>query len=184
MSIWFTGDFHLDHSKILTYEPIRKFDNVNEMNLVLINNYNSLVKKDDLIFFLGDFSLSSRERIKEFRKQMNGHVVIIKGNHDLSKTTLKDCGFEITDKIANADHYLYKNFILTHYPLNNIEDKIIEFYGQNYWDRNCINKWNIHAHTHSNSKKIDYENKTICVSVEQWNFYPVNLNTIVEIINA
>ncbi len=46
--------------------------------------------------------------------------------------------------------------------------------------------WLIHGHTHNNEldkyPKINYKNKTINVSVELWDYKPVNIKTIMELI--
>lgn len=56
VTIWFTSDLHLNHSKIIEYCN-RPFSNIEEMNEMLINNWNSVVKPKDIVFCLGDIAL-------------------------------------------------------------------------------------------------------------------------------
>ena len=50
--VWFTADTHFGHKNIIRYCQ-RPFVDVEEMNRVLIENWNSVVSPDDLVFHLG-----------------------------------------------------------------------------------------------------------------------------------
>jgi calcineurin-like phosphoesterase family protein len=56
MTIWFTSDTHFGHSNIIQYSN-RPFASVQSMDEVLINNWNQLVRPQDIIYHLGDFTL-------------------------------------------------------------------------------------------------------------------------------
>jgi calcineurin-like phosphoesterase family protein len=43
--------------------------------------------------------------------------------------------------------------------------------------------WLIHGHQHGKGKIVDAENKMICVSLELWDYRPVESNTIINMIN-
>ncbi|MBR4862690.1 MAG: hypothetical protein IKU09_10875 [Firmicutes bacterium] len=51
--VFFTSDLHLGHEKIIELTG-RPFRDVNEMNRVLIENFNSRVGHGDTVYFLGD----------------------------------------------------------------------------------------------------------------------------------
>ncbi len=49
--IYFTSDLHLGHRGIIEMQN-RPFENVQEMNQVLIRNYNAVVHKNDTVYIL------------------------------------------------------------------------------------------------------------------------------------
>ena len=89
-NIWFSSDFHYGHKNICrgvsTWSNLkytRDFQSIEEMNYTLVNNINSYVKKDDDLYFLGDWSFGGIENIWEFRKKLNcTNIHFICGNQD------------------------------------------------------------------------------------------------------
>ena len=84
-NIYLTADLHFGHENIIKYCN-RPFNDVHEMNNTLINNWNSIVNEDDLIFCLGDFSFREADR---YAKYLNGEIILIRGNHDRSSNIKK-----------------------------------------------------------------------------------------------
>ena len=82
------------------------------MDQTIIDNWNSLVKPDELIIVLGDFGLTAAARLEKIISQLNGEKWIIVGNHDKSKTWYASHGF---DKAFKAPLET-KDFILSHRP--------------------------------------------------------------------
>ena len=58
-SIWFTSDTHFSHCNIIKYCN-RPFKDVDEMNKILIQNWNNVVRPDDIVWHLGDFALGDK----------------------------------------------------------------------------------------------------------------------------
>jgi calcineurin-like phosphoesterase family protein len=77
---WFTSDFHFDHQKVIDH-CCRPFATTHDMNDQLIAIWNATVGKDDVVFYLGDFTVKSHKS-KEYVRQLNGRKVMIPGNHD------------------------------------------------------------------------------------------------------
>ncbi len=80
-NIFFCSDTHFDHKNIIAFCN-RPFENVEEMNQKLIENWNAKVPKNGLVFHLGDFGWGGYQDYKKIREQLNGDIVLIKGNHD------------------------------------------------------------------------------------------------------
>ena len=58
--IWFSSDLHLFHDRAFIYEP-RGFSSVEEMNEVLLENFNKEISDSDQIYLLGDLMLGNTE---------------------------------------------------------------------------------------------------------------------------
>ena len=84
--IFLTSDTHWGHANILGFCN-RPFANVEEMNHKLIENWNNKVPTDGLVFHLGDFAWGGYPFWKNIRSQLNGEIILIKGNHDEKNIT-------------------------------------------------------------------------------------------------
>lgn len=172
--IYFVSDTHFCHNNIIKYCN-RPFNNVNEMNEILINNWNSVVTNDDTIYHLGDFCLSSNEEIKNIFDKLNGKKILIRGNHDRKSVIFyENIGFKV---LINAPIVLDKyKLMLSHSPLP--DSKILDGYI------------NLHGHIHNKNmdddnyyKDICSKNKHINISIDVTNFKPVSLDEVNEIRN-
>lgn len=165
--IYFTSDTHFNHSNIIKYCN-RPFNNINNMNNTIINNWNNTVKSDDIVYHLGDFCLSSDEEIKNIFNKLNGHIILIRGNHDRKPVKFyENIGFKVlTHAPIILDEY---KLMLSHVPLP--DTKIKDGY------------LNLHGHIHNKKISQDYpnnysENKHINLSVDVTEFKPISLDEI------
>lgn len=151
--IFLIGDNHFHHCIINIYCQ-RPFKNIDEMNEILIRNWNKTVGKQDIVYVLGDFALCGKDKIIEVGKRLKGRKRLILGNHDeASLQTYREAGFEY---IYNHEVFLSEyDCILSHKPLENCKYR------------------NIHAHTHN--KEVNDKNH-FCVSVEKINYTPILLS--------
>lgn len=163
---WIISDTHFGHSNIIDYEN-RPFRDVEEMDKVMIDNWNSVVGEKDTVWHLGDFFLTYTEKQFEIFDQLNGNIILIRGNHDKQSRTklIERIGFaEVYD-----EYYLTNNDIitlLTHRPILNVA----------YMEKEGID-FNIHGHKHSVDKQ--YSPFHYCVSAENLNYTPVKLEEII-----
>ena len=56
-----------------------------EMEEVLVNNWNNVVTNEDHVYHLGDFCWGKTDEWIRILKRLNGNIHIIKGNHDLKE---------------------------------------------------------------------------------------------------
>ena len=161
MDRWVIRDTHFYHSKILGYCQ-RPFETVEEMNEVLIKNWNSVINEDDIVYILGDFCFGNKEMLREIVSQLKGRKILILGNHDrLTKGAYLDVGFETVTKnpmIVDED------FILSHHPL---QGDLGRFY-------------NIHGHKHKLPSEAQFSPKHFDIGVDDHNFFPHNLDTVIK----
>ena len=82
MRILYIADLHLGHNNIIRHCN-RPFKDVNEMDAVLIRNWNNTVRNDDDIYILGDVCYTKGDiSTIDYLKRLNGRKYIIIGNHD------------------------------------------------------------------------------------------------------
>ena len=143
-----TSDTHFFHDSLLgtsKFAP-RPFNNVNEMNQTIINNWNDKVGENDIVYHLGDIALyftkpqrNAYQAILEVLLQLHGHLILIKGNHD-NRALFKylesnNYEFNALPKFQFHDvgvllKYNRRQYYLTHYPLMlGIAPQIINLHG-------------------------------------------------------
>lgn len=171
INTWFTADLHLGHEKILHYEKEhRPFHTIQEMHLAIFNNWNKIVRKDDIVYVLGDVAFG-RENIGMLGL-LHGKKRLVLGNHDTYGVGEYMRWFE---KIYGA--YYWKDCLLTHIPAH---------------PRSLGDRWmlNVHGHLHakrvlvdnpSNDKFLEEEDQNyLCVSMEQNNLTPIHADVIID----
>ena len=66
MNTFIIADTHFNHKNIIDYCN-RPFTDADNMNTALIQNWNSVVKSDDIVYHLGDFAVGTIDIVKNFR---------------------------------------------------------------------------------------------------------------------
>lgn len=82
--IYLTSDTHYSHANILKYCK-RPFKDIYEHDTMLVENFNSLVKQNDIVYHIGDFCLGPPWAASDIYHRLNGTIHLIKGNHDRLK---------------------------------------------------------------------------------------------------
>jgi calcineurin-like phosphoesterase family protein len=159
-TIWLISDTHFDHTNIIKYTA-RPFFNSEDMNGVLVKNWNNVVSSKDTVYHLGDVSFGTGSRPMDYwLKQLNGNLICISSNHT--------DGLKLKEKIEYKGH----KFLLVHDPK----------------DAKGFDGWVIHGHTHNNELLqypfINFKNKTINVGVELIRYRPISLDDICTIIKS
>ena len=78
--VYFTSDLHLGHSNIISLCN-RPFVNIEEMDKVLIENWNRKVKKNDTVYVMGDI-VWDKKKVAYYMEQLTGRKILVIGNHD------------------------------------------------------------------------------------------------------
>ena len=80
--IFFTSDLHFGHKNILKFTKPRPFATIEEHDQAIINNWNSVVNRDDTVYVLGDIAMNMDPDVLENHLEcLNGHKRLILGNH-------------------------------------------------------------------------------------------------------
>ena len=153
-NVYICADLHFSHKNIIKYED-RPYADVNEMNEALIKNWNSVVQPEDKVFVLGDVAFASKKKTIELVQQLNGHKILVMGNHDRGRSVSFwiEAGFEIVSPYP----ILYGGkYLLSHEPLDKPND---DFFS-------------IHGHVHGSEDYPDISDTAACVSIERLNYKP------------
>ena len=190
--LFITSDTHYNHKNIcrgvtewrtedgqIPIEQTRPFKTLDHMNDVIVNNINHMVREDDILIHLGDWSFGGFESIKEFRDRIHcKNIYLTYGNHDhhiennregiqgiftktMNYTTLR-IKKEPYKLLAGWEH----DFVLMHYPLASWHD---------------MNKGRFHlfGHVHLPEHKKVMDGRSMDVGMDGNNLYPYD---IVEVI--
>ena len=164
MTTWFTADYHFNHTNIIKYCE-RPFKDIEEMNYEIVKRHNEVVKPDDTVYNLGDFTLGGMEFFLPFYTQLNGTVIIVPGGHDhrwINAETFSYCADPLVSLEFDIGEERPLVVVLCHYALR-------------VWDRSHYNSIHLYGHSHGNLPSWP---NSMDVGVDCHNFYPVSLDEI------
>ncbi len=167
---YYISDLHLAHENIIRLCN-RPFKTIDEMNMTIINNYNSIITDNDTVYFLGDIiygkSIQNQLKAIDYIKKLKGKKILIIGNHDrylLNNKHFKALFNRIENYLEIRDNG--KIVVLSHYPIeewNGFFKGWIHLYG--------------HVHNHDNLKNIKNRYN---VGVDVNDFKPVTLDQLIK----
>ena len=181
-----SADTHFCHASILQHCN-RPWQTIEEHDEALIKNWNSVVSKRDLVFFMGDFAMIPKQtdgtaRMKLYRRlrmRLNGKIILGGlGNHDqMSQIVYQECFSEVHQFVERKINGYC--FTMCHYPLVS-------------WNRSHYNKQNnsdfkkcsfmVHGHCHN---RLPYSNPFLVdVGVDGWNYTPVSIEQLFKKIDS
>lgn len=137
MKTFYISDCHFGHGNVIKFDG-RAFETVEEMEETMIENWNSVVDKEDKVYILGDFCWSKDEAewIRILDRLNGSQKFLVKGNHDLTNMspTLKNKFAAIYNYVEIKDNG--RRVICCHYPM--------PFYRSNY----NKNIYHLYGHVH------------------------------------
>lgn len=188
---FFTSDLHIGHANSIVFDQ-RPFKDLEHMHRVLINNYNAVVPKDGICYFLGDIGLASTEVTKSVISQMNGTKVLVVGNHDKGYNAMYNIGFDV---VMNSCSMTIANerVTLSHCPLLGVYREDVEgmknsvstenWHGESRHPMFSVKnegQFHLHGHCHAgpaNNKKV-IDNKQMDIGVPGNKYRPVSISEI------
>lgn len=166
MTTWFTSDTHFGHEAIIGYAK-RPFASVEEMDRVLIANWNAVVAPGDIVWHLGDFCYRAAADPAHYRSQLNGRIRLITGNHDARTVKRFAALFQSIDDFREIESSGRRLF-LCHYPMRE-------------WPGAWRGAWHLFGHVHG---RLDHEpnGMSLDVGVDSHGFRPVSLARIAQLL--
>lgn len=158
----------INHKRVIQYSS-RPWDTLEQMHEGLIKNWNARVAKEDRVFILGDFSFGSKPQIRELVPRLQGKKILIKGNHDMRNGVFYvEAGFASVTQhplfYTDEANGIKERFLLSHEPIFPAVGGLI----------------NIHGHLHNGVNHNFYAPQHYCVSVEQIDYRPISLKSILD----
>ncbi len=136
---YYISDTHFGHENVLKFDN-RPFNSVEEMDEMMITQWNAVVKDTDDVYIIGDFIYRSKKPAAWYLKQLKGRKHLIQGNHDYQ--LLKDeelvKEFESIDKMTYVKDGNY-TIVLCHFPIAE-------------WNKYWRGSWHIYGHIHNQKR--------------------------------
>ena len=163
-TVWFTADTHFGHRNIPIYsrrlfclgeKDRERLDSepssvrgtwpldwscIAKMDQHIIDQINSRVDKDDILWHLGDFCWGKRKGVadaaKRYRDRINcDNVFLVSGNHDLDevKSVFNQCYQHHEIKVGS------KHIVLSHY-------------AHCFWNKSHYGSWMLYGHAHGSAE--------------------------------
>ena len=151
----------------------RPFKTAEEMNEILIKNWNNTVSDKDSIYVVGDFSLMGSKRTEEVLKNLRGKKYLVRGNHDKS----------LNENMALKYFEWIKDYYLLKVQDSGAVQKIVLFhYALRTWDSAHYGAWSLFGHSHGNLKD-DSASLSLDVGVDCHSLRPISYEEIKEIMS-
>lgn len=156
-NVYFASDFHFRHGKDFIYKA-RGFDTIEEHDEFILKNLREL-NQDDVLFYLGDFSLnSSKEDTLRLLNSIYCETYYILGNHE------NYVGHIIQDYQKGQEFWPVYHKNITFLGVS----QAVKIYGQDIylshmasliWDRMQYGAWHLCGHSHGNCPQLNPEDK-------------------------
>jgi len=150
---FFTSDTHYYHKNIIKYCK-RPFQDVAEMNQVMVDRWNSRVNENDTVFHLGDFGFVHKGEGSNILQMLKGKKILILGSHDRKASYMSEMGF---DEVYTQ--FDWKGWLLHHVPIK-VKQPLLCGHVHEKWCR--LGKFIIN------------------VGVDQWNFTPQTIDELIK----
>lgn len=165
MAIFVTSNLQLGRpNAIKTYK--RDFENVDDMDTHLINQWNSVVKASDTVYHLGNFAWDPKTAQNSLLR-LNGTIKIVLGEHEAAIRSLESKGMLRAGVSIVECIQLEEDSVLSYWPLATWPNKakkhfsVIGYPGKKF--------------------KSDPKTRVINVSTDLWNNIPQELDRIISI---
>lgn len=156
---YFVADTHFGHANIIKH-CARPFASTEEMDAVLVANWNAVVSRNDDIWHLGDFAYKAdAERVAKLFRNLNGRKHLIIGNHDGRATLQLPWSSEPKDRRVVKVPGEELPVVLDHYAMRT-------------WPKSHYGAVHLYGHSHG---ALPGFGRSIDVGVDVWDFRPVTL---------
>jgi len=129
------------------------------MDAALINNWNSVVQPDDIVYNLGDFTFS--RNAEKYLARLNGVKHLIKGNHDKQPSPSQGWASVNDYREVRVEGQF---IVLMHYSMK-------------VWNKSHGGAWQLFGHSH-NTLPDDPNALSIDVGVDAHGYFPISFRDV------
>lgn len=164
---WFiTSDIHFDHPDILVHNPTtRPFPNIDQMHEFIVEEWNSIVRKNDFVVIVGDFAFRN---VEKWVRAVNGKKYLILGDHDYVNQENQKRFLKVCEGLRKT--IFGRRFYFHHYPCLTWPDK---YEGSSM----------IHGHSHGRLEENEFDRR-IDVSMDAWGLRVIPIEVLLEKIDS
>jgi calcineurin-like phosphoesterase family protein len=197
--VWFASDFHFGHENIIRFCN-RPFESVREMDEILIENWNRVVKPGDRVWLPGDLCMGKIQNTLQYISRLNGNVVLMPGNHDkcwqggragydLWEKKYIEAGIEriIQTGAGKGEPEVMIDCVfakMSHFPYSGDSHDKGHVDKYSAWRPDDEGGWLVHGHIHNNESASPLNGRMINVGVDVWDYTPAHIDQLKELVNA
>ncbi len=158
---WFISDTHLGHANVIRYCK-RPFASVEEMDAVLIRNWQSCVGPDDDVYHLGDFAFLKPAKAAARLAQLPGHKHFVYGNHDPEEIRNLPGWASSQPLIEISGQGFTSKIVLCHYAMR-------------VWNKSGRGSWMLYGHAHG---CMPGDSQSMDVGVDCHGYRPISIKEV------
>lgn len=197
MTVWFTSDLHLGHTRLLELSSARAaaFASIDEHDAGLVENWNETVAPEDTVWVLGDVDMHGKDASLGHISTLTGTKILVAGNHDACWAGMRD-GWRKRDRYLAAGFAAVMDFgvaklpavrqgepatrvLLSHFPyLGDSHDE--DRYSQFRLRDEGVTLLHGHAHDAFRERRTPKGAWGINVGVDWWDYRPVSAERLAE----
>ena len=168
--IFFTSDHHFYQSN----SDFRCHSNMfgmtkEELDEHRVKEWNNVVKKNDIVYYVGDFCDGNVLQLINLKNRLNGKIILVRGNHDNLPVEAYEAIFDGVVDFVELPKF---NIVAMHFPsIDQISD--IKKHGQIL----------IYGHIHEDVDPLPMIDKKFCCCVEKTGNAPVELSKILDVVS-
>lgn len=146
---WIISDTHFLHDNIDRY--CNRPDGWQE---TIIENWNRLIRPEEIVFHVGDLALGKKENIEGLASKLNGRLYLMRGNHDRrSNGFYQRLGITLVPDPHLMNQPSGINLVFSHRPIVPLEPGV----------------FNLHGHIHNGvAPELGARQVNLCVEVRDY----------------
>lgn len=167
MKIFFTGNQQFGRPGAIKQFK-RPFANVDEMNSILIENWNKIVSSEDVVYVLGNFAWDPTTA-EEMLNKLNGNIVIVPGEID-----------EAVIELSGRKLMPPKTAVIENIFTSNADELTVSYWPLMEWPNKAQGHYLFFGFP-SPKYKTDHKKKMVNVTCDFWAYKPQSLDSIMSL---